>query len=188
MHTLILLARSVFACAEFGANLNLTQEQIDSVKDVFYPLWTHSCCVYDHYTWEKDLKIAASHGGGRNIINGIALLKRLHGLDVDAAKQWLKERCFEFEKDYLHRKAEYFANHPPASVPADLRRWFDCQEAIATGFAIWCATTYRHHPPYGAGYQAYYTKRLGEGALWFDDVTQSDSLMTGGFEVLLKKE
>ncbi|KAI8649475.1 hypothetical protein LRP88_00028 [Fusarium phalaenopsidis] len=173
---------SVFACAEFGANLNLTAEQKESVDAVFRPLWIHSCCVYDYYTWEKESGIAASHGEGRNIINGIALLGRLGGLSVNDAKEWLSRKCFECEEEYLTLKKGYFAKNPSESLPEDMRKWFDCQEAIATGFAIWCATTYRHHPPHQKGYLDYYEKRLGEGAMWFDTAEDSEDLMPGGFE------
>ncbi|KAL5610624.1 hypothetical protein FOBRF1_006741 [Fusarium oxysporum] len=173
---------SVFACAEFGANLDLTADQKKSVDAIFRPLWVHSCCVYDYYTWEKEMSIAASHGEGRNIINGIALLGRLHGLSVDDAKQWLSQKCFECEEEYLTLKKAYLAENPFESLPKDMRKWFDCQEAIATGFAIWCATTFRHHAPHQAGYVDYYEKRLGEGGLWFDSVRESEDLMPGGFE------
>ncbi|KND87313.1 Fusicoccadiene synthase [Tolypocladium ophioglossoides CBS 100239] len=168
---------SVFACAEFGASLNLTKEHKASVDEIFRPLWIHSCCAYDHYTWEKEVKVSASHGKGRNIINGIALLNRLHGLSVDEAKEWLKRKCLESEEEYLGLKEAYLSKNPEESLPEDLRRWFDCQEAIATGFAIWCATTYRHHPPHEAGYHQYYAKRLQEGAVWFDNATDSETLM-----------
>jgi len=173
---------SVFACAEFGANLDLTADQKKSVDAIFMPLWIHSCCVYDYYTWEKELGIAASHGEGRNIINGIALLGRLKGLSADEAKEWLRQKCFECEEEYLTLKKAYLAENPFESLSKDLRKWFDCQEAIATGFAIWCATAFRHHPPHQTGYLDYYEKRIGEGAVWFDNVGHSEDLMPGGFE------
>jgi hypothetical protein len=174
--------RSVFACAEFGANLDLTVDQKESVNSLFRPLWIHSCCVYDYYTWEKELDIAASHGEGRNIINGIALLGRLEEMSVDDAKQWLRQKCFECEREYLTLKKAYLAENSFESLHKDVRKWFDCQEAIATGFAIWCATTFRHHAPHQAGYTNYYERRLAEGALWFDSVGDSEGLMPGGFE------
>lgn len=140
--------------------------------------------MYDYNTWVKELKIAANHAGkDHNIINSVALLQRLHGLSVDEAKTWIKKKCFECEEEYLSLKRAYLSNNPELSLPEDVRKWFDCQEAIATGFAIWCATTYRHHPPHEVGYHQYYAKRLREGAEWFDNVTDSERLMPGGYEV-----
>jgi hypothetical protein len=54
---------------------------------------------------------------------------------------------------------------------------------MATGFAIWNMTTYRHHIPPAVSYREYYAKRCSEGALWFDNSTQSKDLLTGGFGV-----
>ncbi|EIT78089.1 isoprenoid synthase domain-containing protein [Aspergillus flavus] len=169
--------------AEFGSQLDLTQDQLDSVRDIFLPLWTHSCYVYDYYHYDKEAEIHSTYGKGRSMINSIPLLNRLKGLSVEEAKAWLKQRCFELEKEYLQRKEDYFSENPVEAVPVDLRRWFLSQEDLATGFAIWCATTYHNHPPFGEGYAAPYEKRRKEGALWFEKVTESDQLMTGGFEV-----
>ncbi|KAJ5160938.1 isoprenoid synthase domain-containing protein [Penicillium canariense] len=169
--------------AEFGSQLDLTREQMDSVRDIFLPLWIHSCYVYDYYHYDKEAEIHSTYGKGRSMINAVPLLHRLKGLSVEEAKAWLKQRCLELEKEYLHRKEDYFSENPPETVPVDLRRWFLSQEDLATGFAIWCATTYHNHPPFGEGYAAPYEKRRSEGALWFENVTESDKLMTGGFEV-----
>jgi len=172
--------------AEFGSQLNLTQEQLESVRDIFLPLWFHSCYVYDYYRYDKEADIHSTYGMGRNMINSVPLLHRLKGLSVDEAKNWLKQRCFELEKEYLHRRDDYFKENSVEAVPEDLRRWFLAQEDLATGFAIWCATTYHNHPPFGEGYAAPYKKRRNEGAVWFDNVADdADKLMTGGFEVQL---
>ena len=180
------MIRSVMCCAEFGANLTLTPEQIASIDPVFWPLWAHAACVYDYYTWEKELREAEKHKRDRNTVNAVPLLARLQGLSIADAKTWLKNRCLEFEKEYIRRKDDFFKKHAEAELAPDLRRWFDCQEGVATGFAIWCSTTFRHHPPYGDGYRAYYDKRNSEGASWLNDSTESEALLTGGFEVRYK--
>lgn len=159
------------------------EQERSSTDQVFWPLWAHSSYVYDFYMWEKELRTAAKFGTEQAIVSGIPLLKRLHGLSVEDAKAWLRNKCLEFEQEYLHRKDEFFKTHTVASLSGDLLKWFDCQEAIATGFAIWCTSSYRHHPPFEVGYQEYFEKRCKEGALWFDNCAQSESLMTGGLEV-----
>ena len=186
--------RSVFACAEYSAALSLTPAQKSRTDAIFKPLWCHACCVYDYFTWEKELKDAKKpHMAGRNIINGVPVLMRLHGISADEAKKWLKQRCLQYEKEYLglrdaflNQRAEGEEEKEKVSLTPDLRRWFDCQEAIATGFAIWCSTAFRHFPArheQGEGYRAYYEKRLGEGAVYLEECTESEKLLSGGFEV-----
>jgi hypothetical protein len=175
----------VTACAQFGANLALKDEQIASVDDVFWPLYAHAAYVFDYFTWDKELRVSKEMGSQVPIINAIPLLERLHGLSVPDAKSWLRDKCLEFEKEYLRRKDDFLQTHADASISLDLRRWFSCQEAIATGFNIWNMTTYRHRPSSEsqAGYGEYYARRCSEGALWFDTVSESEYLLTGGSEV-----
>lgn len=121
----------------------------------------------------------------RNIINGVPVLMRLHNISADDAKKWLKQRCLDYEKEYLRRKDAFLHERAEELVP-DMRKWFDCQEAIATGFAIWCTTAFRHFPalPVEAeGYGEYYAKRSREGAVYFSESTESEKLLSGGFEI-----
>ena len=91
-----------------------------SVEQVFWPLWAHACYTFDHFTWEKEVRAAAKHGGDRPIVNGVPLLGRLHGLSVENAKMWLRDRCLEFEQNYIRRKEDFLKTRAAASISPDL--------------------------------------------------------------------
>lgn len=103
-------------------------------------------------------------------------------MNITSAKSFLKWRCFEYEAKYIKGKEEYLKSESWESLSTDIRTWFACQEGIATGFGLWCATTYRHVAPFGAAYKSYYNKRISEGVTYMDDANASESLLSGGFE------
>ncbi|KAI9146799.1 Cytochrome P450 monooxygenase TRI4 [Paramyrothecium foliicola] len=173
---------SVTATARFGANLHLPKEWLDSVEHVFWPLYAHACCTYDLYKWDKDVKTNPDQS---KIVSVILLLQRLEGLSVEQAKLRIKEKCFELEEEYLKRKNTYFKDPSAASMTVDMQKWFRCQEDVATGFAIYNATTCRHHPPYHVAYKTYFDERTAAGAQWYDNVSVAQPLLTGGREVLM---
>ncbi|KAH9990458.1 isoprenoid synthase domain-containing protein [Xylariaceae sp. FL0662B] len=165
----------IAAAAQFAVRIHITPEERGVLGDIFWPLWAHAAYMHDYHTWDWEVRIATSRRG--EVINAVPLLERLHGLSLEAAKDWLKDRCFEFEKEYLRRKAAFLAEHTAASLSDDVRRWFYAQEAVATGFAIWCPLAYRHATPSENKYKEYYANRLKEGAEWFDTCTESQELL-----------
>ena len=121
------------------------------------------------------------------IVNAILLFQRLESLSIANAKLRVRNKCFELEEEYLRRKEAYLREAPNGTLTADMIKWFRCQEDVATGFAIYNATTCRHHPPYEAAYQDYLKERMAAGAQWFEAISPSAPLLTGGAEVLLSK-
>jgi hypothetical protein len=96
------------ACAEFGANLTITKEEETSVDHIFWPLGAHAACVFDYFGWDGALRAYEEADGRVPIVNAVALLGRLQGLSVADAKSWIKSKCFEFEREYLRPKNDFF--------------------------------------------------------------------------------
>ena len=141
----------------------------------------------DYYSYNKELKMYEESGGKIPIINSVLLVQRLHGHSVDGAKSWLRDRAVEMEAEYLRRKNHFLECDRSVEVSPAVLRYLDHNEQFATGQVIWLMYSYRHNAPGGEGYRQYFAKRVKEGAVFFDDCTESKEILTGGHTVLVDK-
>ncbi|GLI77858.1 hypothetical protein PoHVEF18_006154 [Penicillium ochrochloron] len=178
----------VISCMRLGNNIHLTEEEEVSVKPVFLPLKYHSGFVNDYLSWEKEIKQYEMSDGKMPLVNAVALLMRWHGQSVTEAKESLRQTCLDLDSEYFRLKKEYFKVHGD-TMSSNLRRWFDLFEVVISGNLWWLMMSYRHDiSPDGSGYRDYYNKRCSEGAIWPDDCTQTEGVLSGGIELRFKDQ
>lgn len=178
----------VILCMKLGNNIHLTEEEEVSIKPIFLPLKYHSGFVNDYLSWEKEIKQYEMSDGKMPLVNAVALLMQWNGQSAAEAKELLRQTCLDLDSEYFRLKEEYFKVHGD-KISSNLRRWFDLFEVVISGNLWWLMMSYRHDiSPDGSGYRDYYNKRCSEGAIWLDDCTQAEGVLSGGLELRFKDQ
>ncbi|KAI9926046.1 hypothetical protein MW887_004505 [Aspergillus wentii] len=137
---------------KFASNLKLTFDEEESVQHGIWPLKPHGVYCNDYHSWDKELKAHEDSDGKIPIINAVVILQRLHGLSVDEAKVYLKNKCFELDREY-HRRKEKFITTTEDGISPSVLRLLDHCEQTTTGHTMWVMQSYRHKAPGGDGYR-----------------------------------
>ncbi|KAJ5455794.1 uncharacterized protein N7458_004058 [Penicillium daleae] len=178
----------VIAMGLFSCNLKITPEEEAIALQIAWPLHAQGVYSNDYYSWFKELRAHQESGGKIPIINSVKLLQRLEGLSVEEARARLREKSLEMEAEYHRRKKEYFEANADKGISPALVRYLDYHEQYATGHVIWCLNSYRNNSPGGDEYRAYYAKRVAEGAIFWDNPSQSEDILTDGYQVRYLKK
>lgn len=178
----------VIAIGLFACNLKITPEEEAIALQIAWPLQAHGIYSNDYYSWFKELKAHQESGGKVPIVNSVKLLQRLEGLSVEEARARLRAKSLEMDAEYRRRKKEYFEANVDQGISPTLVRYLEYHEQYATGHVIWCLHSYRHNSPGGDEHRAYYAKRVAEGAIFWDNPSQSEDVLTDGYQVRYLKK
>ncbi|PWY66887.1 terpenoid synthase [Aspergillus eucalypticola CBS 122712] len=125
---------SIIYCCE----LNLTQRDIDTLEEVWWPATAAAALVNDLYSFSKEVILELGTDTDTTITtpNSIWYLMRTLNLTVFQAKAFLIDKIAQLEKDFIARKSEYLAKMDSMTSRTDDVRYF--LEVVGLGLSGNC--------------------------------------------------
>ncbi|GKZ31435.1 geranylgeranyl pyrophosphate synthase [Aspergillus brasiliensis] len=145
---------------DFGAELNLmsaiycceldlTQSEIEALKEVWWPATAAVALVNDLYSFNKEVIVEPNTDTDTSIKtpNSVWYLMKTLNLTVSQAKEFLvKEKIVPLEKEYIARKSVYLANLDPKTPHSgDIAYFLEMGSLGLAGNWYWHAMADRFH-------------------------------------------
>jgi hypothetical protein len=162
----------------WGTGVVLDESSAKEIAPILRPIHDVVTLTNDYFSWEKEIAEHIELKGATPLINSVAFYMKWDSLSAMDAKAAVKAKIQQLEEKYSVLKAEYITRHggkPPSSVI----RWFNVMEAVVAGNLIWSNFTPRYHVSNikAHEYEEYYSRRISEGASFFDSCTESDAFI-----------
>lgn len=126
---------------QFSMGWTPTDRENNLVKHMFKTITEGIMLTNDYWSWEREYEEFLV--SGNRLINAVDVAARIYELDVDAAKDWVKDRIVACEHEYIAQKAAFYRDHPDVSL--ELRRWIEQAGVILAGTHYWASSCPRHH-------------------------------------------
>jgi aristolochene synthase len=124
--------------------LNLSADDLATVKAIEQNCSKHISVVNDIYSWEKELRASQSlHEEGAALCSSVSVLSSETGLSYAACKRVLWIMCREWELVHEDLVAKRTASATPCG--SDLRAFVKGLEYQMSGNEAWSESTPRYH-------------------------------------------
>ncbi|OJJ71071.1 hypothetical protein ASPBRDRAFT_75713 [Aspergillus brasiliensis CBS 101740] len=138
------LMSAIYCC-----ELDLTQSDIDALKEVWWPATAAVALVNDLYSFNREMILEPNTDTDTSIKtpNSVWYLMKTLNLTVSQAKEFLvKEKIVPLEKEYIARKSEYLANLDPKTPNSgDIAYFLEIGSLGLAGNWYWHAIADRFH-------------------------------------------
>jgi hypothetical protein len=171
-------ARMVINLLHWGTGVVLDESSAKEIAPILRPIHDVVTLTNDYFSWEKEIAEHIELKGTTPLINSVAFYMKWDSLSATDAKAAVKAKIQQLEENYSALKAEYIARHGD-KAPSSVIRWFNVMEAVVAGNLIWSNFTPRYHVSNikAHEYEEYYSRRIREGASFFDSCTESDAFI-----------
>ncbi|TDZ67567.1 Ophiobolin F synthase [Colletotrichum trifolii] len=131
-----------WSMVEFGMAIDISESEKTETRPLFKAAESALVLTNDYWSWDREWRLAQRTQDPR-IVNAVHLIMRTEGLSVDQAREKVRERIVDYEREYLRLKEEFYTQRP--NLPLYLRRYVEVCGVITAGNHYWCANCPRHH-------------------------------------------
>ncbi|TDZ21940.1 Ophiobolin F synthase [Colletotrichum orbiculare MAFF 240422] len=131
-----------WSMVEFGMAIDISESEKTHTRPLFQAAESALVLTNDYWSWDREWRLAQRTQDPR-IVNAVHLFMRTEGLSVDQAREKVRERIVDYEREYLRLKEEFYTQNP--NLPLYLRRYVEVCGVITAGNHYWCANCPRHH-------------------------------------------
>jgi hypothetical protein len=129
----------------FGMGMVLSNEEREELKDVVQPCFAALGLANDYFSFDREYDEFKSSNAPL-MINSVWLHMQWHGVDVNRAKDMVREATVKYEEKFLRSCEEYRHAHQPISGKLDqYLTGLTCQ---ISGNVVWSLNCPRYHPSF----------------------------------------
>ncbi|KAF3150375.1 hypothetical protein TWF569_004760 [Orbilia oligospora] len=141
----IIDAGILFSCslALFGMAIELSDKETNLLADIVRPCFAALSLTNDYFSFEVEYREFLDTGAD-TLVNCVWLFMQWEKQDVEAAKNTVRRRINEFERDFLRRREELekcYAEYDPR-----LLQYLESLFYTIAGNVIWSSTCPRYNP------------------------------------------
>lgn len=127
---------------QFSLGIALTDAEHELVQPIIDAATEGLLLANDYFSWEREYRELQS-GHSQRIVSAVELFMRTKQLSIEAAKNEVKQRIIESERQFCQRRDTLFKNQPDISLK--LKRWIDCAGLAVSGNHYWCSACPRQN-------------------------------------------
>jgi hypothetical protein len=125
----------------FGMGLTIPEEEMPLCETLMEPAWHAASLQNDLFSYDKEYKDAVRHGQS-DVVNGVWVIMKEHGITVEEAKQLCRVKIKEAVAQYL-KIVETTRNNE--SISLDLRKYVEAMQYSLSGNVAWSVACPRYH-------------------------------------------
>ena len=126
--------RPFWLMCQFGMAINLTDEELHSVRHVFVPAESALVMTNDYWSWDREYFLS-KRAHAAKMVNSIDLYMRTEGLTVEKARDKVRTSIVAYEQEYVALKTQFYDSHPRMS--SVLKRYIEVCGVIVAGNHYW---------------------------------------------------
>lgn len=127
---------------QFSMGIEISEEEKESVKDIFDAATEGLLLANDYWSWEREYR-SFKAGDTKRLVSSIEVLVRTRSLSIEEAQKVVKEMIIDAESEYVRRRNEMYRLHPNISIK--LRRWIETCGLAVSGNHYWCSACPRQN-------------------------------------------
>ena len=127
---------------QFSMGMEISEEEKESVKDIFDAATEGLLLANDYWSWEREYR-SFKAGNTKKLVSSIEVLVRTRSLSIEEAQKVVKEMIINAENEYVRRRNEMYQLQPNISIK--LRRWIETCGLAVSGNHYWCSACPRQN-------------------------------------------
>ncbi|KAL7274126.1 hypothetical protein RUND412_002996 [Rhizina undulata] len=135
------------AMVRYGIGLNVSREELESIKDIDMTCSNHFSLVNDYYSWNKEVKQVERRDttdalGALGLVNAVAVTMKHYNVEMEEAKGKVLTRIREYENTFCELVEARM--NAPGGASKDLEAYMDNLRFLMSGNEYWCQITGRY--------------------------------------------
>jgi hypothetical protein len=126
----------------YGMNIKLTEEEKHLASAIVRPALVSGILTNDYYSWEKEFQ-AYQDGKLTRPMNAVFILMGQYGVSADQAKELLKAKIIDFEREYSRSRNKLEIEG--LQISQNLLKYIMAAGLFASGHSLWCTSAPRYH-------------------------------------------
>ncbi|KAF3173025.1 hypothetical protein TWF788_009290 [Orbilia oligospora] len=94
----------------FGMGIRLTDEEHKIAREVLIAVWRALALLNDYFSFNKEYR-EFLESDGATLVNAVWLYMQWGNLDIETAKEVVREKALEFEQKFLKDRQEFLKTH-----------------------------------------------------------------------------
>lgn len=129
----------------FSMGLSMTEEELDSLKDIEQNYARHFAVINDIYSWEKELLASKlGHQEGSAVFSSVQVMAQEANISPEASKRVLFSLCREWELCHMQMEAKWLNTIGEKQRP-EVLKYIKGLEYLMSGNEMWSRTSSRYN-------------------------------------------
>ena len=122
--------------------LTITEDERKLIMPITAPAFVSLALTNDFFSWQKEYDQFKREAKAAYMVNAIWILTQEHSIEIEKAKQILKDKIASYCQEYLRLKAEFQSSKV---ISSDVRNYLSALELSIAGNVGWSQFTPRYN-------------------------------------------